>query len=342
MTNWENFCKMVDGLFKTNSAYENEIGIFKKYLQTEKLQDNVFNLNTTDIDNYFEYCFNNAKIGSGSTLTAHFSALKTLFNYLENKKMNFKTLNGYINTSGVKEKLTEQFKESLKTSIIDNKLLEKILYSFDEYIDSNITKNITGINPKKRFLNVLVGRIFIKISLIIPLKVNEVINLPLYNMKDKKNRNIKHNEIIVKLPNSVRIQIIQTINYIEKNCNIMYDNNEKLFEFLFKALDVKFDTSTISGILIKAYDELNIEEMMKRKESGVKTRSVYTSESYKTTSILNMLKNGTDILALKQLTGLDFLALIKNYDLDEKIMNEDIKSTEINNGITNTNYYVYL
>ena len=55
-----------------------------------------------------------------------------------------------------------------------------------------------------------------------------------------------------------------------------------------------------------------------------------------------MLKNGTDILALKQLTGLDFLALIKNYDLDEKIMNEDIKSTEINNGITNTNYYVYL
>jgi len=55
-----------------------------------------------------------------------------------------------------------------------------------------------------------------------------------------------------------------------------------------------------------------------------------------------MLRNGTDVLALKQLTGLDFLALIKNYDLDIKIENLDVKSTEINCGIVKTNYFTYL
>lgn len=342
MTNWDNFCKITDELLENNDTYENEVGIFKKYLKTKQLEDRVFNLDTRDIDNYFQYCFDNSKIGSGSTLTAHFAALKVLFNYLEDKQINFKTLNGYINTISVKEKLTKQFKESLKTSIIDDELLQKILYSFDTYIDNNITKNITGINPKRTFLNILVGRIYIKLSLIIPLKVGEIINLPLYNMDSDETRTITHNEITIKLPNSIRIQIIQTIKYIEENCDIKYDGQQKLFEFLFEAIDNKFSSGKITEVLKKSYKELKIEEMMETKVSGVKKRKIYTCESYKTTAILNMVKNGTDILALKQLTGLDFSALIKNYDLDEKIVNEDIKSTEINNGISKSNYFVYL
>lgn len=342
MNNWDNFCKIVDELLKINSAYDNEIGIFKKYLQAQKLQNSVFNLNTIDIDNYFEYCFENGKIGATSTLTAHFSALKALFNYLESENMNFKVLHGYIHMSSVKEKLTEKFKESLKTSIIDEALLKKVLYKFDKYIDENISKEINRINPKKRFLNILVGRIYIKLSLIVPLKPNEIINLNLYNMKDEKSREIRHNEIIIKLPNSIRTQIINTIDYVEKNCNLQYDENQNLFEFLFNALEMKLVTSSITSVLAKAYDELKLEEMLEKKESGGKMRAVYTPESYKTTAILNMLQNGTDILALKQLTGLDFSAIIKNYDLDIKITNEDVKSTEINNGISKSDYFTYL
>lgn len=342
MNNWENFCKIVNELLKINSAYENEVGIFKKYLQDEKLQNNVFNLDTKDINNYFEYCFKNGKIGAPSTLTAHFSALKTLFNYLESENMNFKVLHGYINMSSVKEKLTEKLKESLKTSIIDEALLKKVLYKFDKYIDENMTKEFKGINPKKRFLNILIGRIYIKLSLIVPLRTNEIINLPLYNMKDKENREIKHNEITIKLPNSIRTQIIDTIDYVEKNYNLQYEENQSLFEFLFNALDIKLVTSSITGVFTKAYDELGLEEMLERKGSGGKMRAIYPPESYKTTAILNMLQNGTDILALKQLTGLDFSALIKNYNLDIKIKNEDIKSTEINNGISKSNYFTYL
>ncbi len=342
MDNWKNFCRMVDELFKTNSTYQNEIKIFKSYLQENNLKENIFNLELRNIDDYFNYCFENQKIGSSSALTTHFSALRMLFKHLESNNINFKGLHGYINLDTTKECLKERFDESLRTSIINDELLKKILYAFDSYIDKNISKQFKGVNDKKRFLNTLVARIYIKLSLIIPLKPSEVLNLGIYNVKDKDNRYIEVNKIIVKIPNSIRTQILQAIDYIEENTDIIYNPKEMLFKFLYEAIGRKYMASSFTSILNMAYDEVGLDEMKDRKEGLVRDRNIYTSESYKTTAILGMLKNGTDILALKQLTGLDFSALMKNYDLDIKINDSDIKSTEINTGICKCDYFTYL
>lgn len=241
-----------------------------------------------------------------------------------------------------KENLTKRFEESLKKSIINDELLKEILFKFDDYISNNINTEFRKLSDQKRFFNVMICRLYIKISLIMPLKTNAIINMEIFNVTDNRIRSIKHNNIEVKLPNSVKRDMISTIKYAEKTYKVKYNGEQKLFEFLFDVLGVKLVTASITEVFKKSYNLLKISELLEKKDSGFKKRFLYPPESYKTTAIYNMIKNGTDIIVLKQLTGLEFSALIKKYNLDDRIERADLKSDEINNGIIKNDYFSYL
>ena len=82
--------------------------------------------------------------------------------------------------------------------------------------------------------------------------------------------------------------------------------------------------------------------MLETCKSGTKNTSIYPPESYKTTAIIEMLNKGVNIVYLSQLTGLNIYALCSNYDFEDRPENRDIKSSDINNGLVNTDYYAYL
>ena len=341
MNNAERFRSLVNELLKDDPKYQNELNNFMKYLKDRVLEDKVFNLNVTHIDEYFIYSFD-TKIGAVPTLITHISALKSLFDFLIRKEIDFKSLYGYIDTAGFKENLSKKLIETFKKPIMDSTLLNSTLYKMDVYIDNNINKSFKNISTKKRFFEVLICRIYAKLNLILPLKPAEMLELKFYNIHNDNVRSILHNGINIKIPNSLRKQIIQTINYAQTNLETSYLELDRLFCFLYSAIDKKASTTSISNSFTKTYTDLEIHEMLKQRPGGKKDKFIYPSESYKITAISSMLENGTNILYLKKLTGLDMGTLIADFDFQKETKLKDNISIDINNGIVNSDYYTYL
>lgn len=341
MNNAERFKSLVDELLMDDPKYQNELNNFISYLKDRRLEDKVFNLNVTHIDEYFVYSFD-AKIGAVPTLTTHISALKKLFDFLIRKEIDFKSLYGYIDTAGFKERLSEKLVETFKKPIMDSSLLNSTLYKMDVYIDSNINKSFKNISTKKRFFEILICRIYAKLNLILPLKPAEMLELKLYDIQNDNVRSILHNGINIKIPNSLRTQIVQTINFTQKNFGKSYSESDKLFCFLYNAINKRASTSSISNSFTKTYTDLEIHEMLKQRPGGKKDKYIYPSESYKITAISSMLENGTNILYLKKLTGLDMGTLTADFDFQKETTLKDNISIEINNGIVNSEYFTYL
>lgn len=341
MSNKDQFSGLVDEYLQIDNKYKNEINNFLNYLKDRMIEDKVFNLNVTHIDEYFVYSFD-TKIGSVPTLTTHISALKALFNFLITKEINYTALYGYIDTGGFKDNLSKQLEKTFKKPSMDCTLLNSTLYKIDCYIDENINKKIEKANEMKRFFEILISRIYAKLSLILPLKPADMLEIRLSDIMNNQIREILHNGIFVKIPNSLRKNIVDTIKYGEINFQKKYSDSDKLFWYLYNVIDKKVSTAGISSSFVKTYRYIDIPEMLKKKNGGKKDRYIYPPECYKITALQNMLKNGTNIVYLKKLTGLDIGTMLSNFDIGDEVELKDIVSTNINNGITGTKYYVYL
>lgn len=341
MNNAERFKSLVDELIASSSVYQNEIKNFMNFLEDRLLIDKVFNLNVTHIDEYFVYSFD-AKIGAVPTLTTHISALKSLFDFLITKEIDFKALYGYIDTAGFKEQLSSKLEKTFSKPAMDSTLLNSTLYKIDAYIDNNINAVFRTITAKKRFFEVLICRAYAKLSLLLPLKPTDMLTLRLYDIQNEDKRIIVHNGITIKLPNSLRKQITETLKFAQSKFGVMYAENDVFFVFLYSVIGKQANTTSISHSFTKTYTDLEIHEMLKQREGGKKEKYIYPAECYKITAILSMLENGTDTLYLKKLTGLDIGTLISDFDFDKETVLKDNVSIAINNGIVNSEYYSYL
>ena len=213
--------------------------------------------------------------------------------------------------------------------------MQRVLRKMDEYIDEN--KNTC---KTKDILKVMISCLYVKFSLILPIKASEMLQLnvgDIYNLRE-----LNYHSICIKIPNGLRRQIIDTITFIELNYNKKYKPEECLFEFMLHSIFDRVAASNLSGILSFTYGKINEPIMLETCKSGTKNTSIYPPESYKTTAIIEMLNKGVNIVYLSQLTGLNIYALCSNYDFEDRPENRDIKSSDINNGLVNTDYYAYL
>lgn len=334
MTNSERFDELLNEYFNENNKYFNEINNFKSFLKSRIIYDKVFNLTEVSIDDYFSYSLVE-KIGAITTLTTHVSALKSLFDFLIRKGIDFKKLYAYIDTDDYKRKLEERLSIGESKSIFDEALLNSILFRMDKYISENISNDQAG----KAFINVLIARLYAKLTLLIPLKPSQMLYL---KFDDNFFRAITYNDITIKIPNSLWNNIMETKKYFEEKYGTIYKNDCSIFEFVFKSIDKNLNTSSITEIFTSCYKELDMRKLLKKRDVGKKKYSVYTVESYKKTAINQMLNNGTNIVFLKQLTGLDFKRLMFDDNYGKYNNKEDLISVELNNGVFNTSYYIYL
>lgn len=336
MKNGEHFKELVNKLIETDSKYDNELNIFVNYLVNNGLIDNCFDLSTRDMDKYFESLIN-VKIGSPSALNAHIAALTSLFEYLIDEKFDFRSLHGYINMNNFRNKYLRKIDAGSQKEIIPKNILIDVLNRIDNYYNEH-----KADKANNKFYHFLIGRLYVKLSLLIPLKPNDMAKLQIGDIKDKNFSEIQYNEIFVKIPKSVKCDILETIEYAEKHYQMKYYEDVALFEFLYKAVNMKPQSSTISEELKKLHKIIGATEMLRTYKSGTKNMLQYPVESYKKTAIFEMLNNGVNIVYLKQLTGLDIGTLISDCDLEDLKSNIDIKSQNINNGIINSTYFSFL
>lgn len=337
--NIEIFNSFVKEFLHKDSTYKKQIENFQAYLKKYNLEDRVFNLYEINIDDFFEYAFEQ-NIGTDAQLTSHIVALKALFGFLIDKKQKFSDLNGYISTPSFKEKYLERVDRSFSKKFLPMTLVNKVLFTLDSYIESNEGGIFKKIYDETLYLDVLTARLFIKLSLILPLKTTQLLEVALGDVKNHNFRFLMHNGITIKLPNNLRKDIVFTVEYVENKYGNIYTMDKKIFEYLYAAGNKKGQREGINNTLPRVYERLGLNEMLEMVCTGKKNRYLYPAESYKKTAIYNMLVNGANIVYLVKLTGLDIQTLLSDFDYDS-LMTKDV-DFNLNSALISCDYYEYL
>lgn len=337
--NIEIFNSFVKEFLDKDSTYKQQIENFQNYLKAYSLEDKVFNLYETNIDNFFEYAFRQT-IGTEAQLTSHISALKSLFGFLIDKKQRFSDLYGYISNPSFKEKYLERVDRSFSKKFLPMDLVNKVLSALDAYIEANNKVRFEKLHDETLYLDVLIARLFIKLSLILPLKTTQLLEVVLGDVRSENFRSVFYNDITIKIPNNLRKDILFTIEYIEKKYGCTYTADDRIFEYMYTAGNKKGQREGINNTLPRVYERLGLNEMLEMVCTGKKNRYLYPAESYKKTAIYNMLVNGANIVYLVKLTGLDIQTLLSDFEYDS--LNVRDVDTNLNNSLLASDYYEYL
>lgn len=338
-SNYERFNALVEEFLKNDDTYKLQIEKFRDYLEEYNLKDRVFNLYESNIDEFFEYAIKRS-IGTQSQLVSHIAALKALFNFFLDNNLKFSDLNGYMGNPAFRERYKEKVDEVRNKGVLSIEMINKILCTMDSYIDEH--KNVTLKKQKDKliFYNVLIARLFVKISMLVPLKTTQILELVIGDVYDDSWRSIICNNVEIKVPNNLRKDIMFTLNYVNNKYGTSYNPNESLFGYLYRCDGKKNNTDTINSTFPRVYKALGLDEMLETVLRGKKRTYIYPAESYKKTAIINMICNGANIVYLTKLTGLDIKTLLADLDYDE-LVNGDV-NRNLNNSLIACGYYEYL
>lgn len=338
---YETFKQEVDNLLlksdiyknKGTKKYENEIHIFLSYIEEKGLEDKIYVLTKENIDDYFIFCIENNKLNSKNTLNTHISALKCLLDHMITEKFKYDELLGYISTQDFKAKIAKKLNDAKSKDLILDDTLKKTLILLDTYIENNEFDKLGSDTQKDKYLKVLFARIYIKLNIIIPLKVSEMIELSFEDFSESF-RKIKINDIIIKIPNSLRRDIEFTLNFIKTRYNKNINNNYSFFQYITSPLSDELSTSCISQWFYTVFNTLEIDELLENCKSRC-----FTVEKFKKTAISSLINNDIkNIVYLSQLTGLS-LETLKTECLNEW---ENDMSHMLNSEICKTEFYSYI
>ena len=338
-SNYERFTMFVKDFLQDDNKYKLQIENFQNYLVEYKLTDRVFYLYESNIDDFFEYAIKK-NIGTKSQLVSHIAALKSLFSHFIDENYKFSELNGYISNPAFKEKYTHKVDEVCNKDILSIEIINRILKTMDLYLFDKENGDFRNKSEEAAYLHVLIARLFIKLSLLLPLKTSQILEIQLGDVFKDDWREILWNDVKVKVPNNLRKDILFTLKYVQTKFGKKYTENDKIFELLYSCEGKKNTTDIINRTFPRVYKRLKLDEMLVTTLKGKKNSYRYPAESYKKTAIINMLTNGVNIVYLTKLTGLDAQALLVDFDYGN--LNDWDVSRNINNSLLACGYYEYL
>jgi hypothetical protein len=342
MTNSATFENLVNDYLALNHSYNLQINNFRKYLWRKHIEERAFSLDFIHIDEFFlDSCEEN--IGTGSQVASYIAALKSLFNFLNESKYDFTSLLGYITSDEFRPRIEKLVDKIRRKGLIPTGLLINVLNAIDTYISENTCDQCNDTAFDKQLFETMIGRLFIKLSLILPIKTSQMIDdVCLGNIKNIDMRVIFYREITVIIPNNLRKDIIATICYAESKCGKAYSESDKLFHYLYSCIGKTATQNEINVALPHIYERLNLHEMLVVNPGGKRKHYKYPAECYKITSINSMLTNGANILCIRKLTGLTLDSIISKFDTEMMSYKRDAESAEINSSLVACDYYSYL
>lgn len=337
--NYSVFKKHMENLLNSHKEYENtkkyksEIKLFQKYLEDSKISDKVFVLTTEHIDNYFIYCMDNKKINARNTLNTHISALKSIFEYLIDNNQRFSDQFGHVSTQEFRIKISNKLREAKSKELIPLETLKKILTTVDKYIEElDLTIDISKVQ-ENRILKIYFVRLFIKMSLILPIKLSEMLDVD-FRMFDDDFRKFTYNEFTINITNSLRSDILSTIDFIETKYEINHTETDKLFRFIANPFEKNVNTIYVSEWFYTTFNTVGLDELIDKTKSRT-----YSVEKIKKSAIWNMLNNGANIIHLSDYTGLSIEMLLADGIFS---YNKDNASSELNSTLSKVVYYNYI
>ncbi|WP_312731397.1 hypothetical protein [Enterococcus sp.] len=323
---------------QNHNSYKKQVISFIKFLKTP--QSNRIGqaalLTETDID---EFIGCSPQINSIDTMASYLEGLKSFDDFLLSKGYNIK----YIIPRGeqyanFKKRLAEKysFKERVERDYLPSKDIQRILNSLDEYFMKTqyVALNKEG---KERFIYWLCLRVYIKLSLLAPAKKSKLLELS-FNNFGLQFRTVTINDMVIKIPNGLRYNILQSLDIIAKESGVAWKSGDCFFEYFTTAVKLKKELigTALNAKFCKYLKDYKLLDIDNEKTS-------FSLEVLSNSTIYQMIRNGTNPYYISQITGISIGQLAsKYYSKLEEISSKQTAESEINKSITICDYYQYL
>lgn len=172
-----------------------------------------------------------------------------------------------------------------------------------------------------------------KLNLLLPLKINQMLEIT-FDMFENDFRGINYKDYLIKIPNSLRLNIIEAIDSIGEK----YSNSDYFFDYISKPLKKELDSAVLSSWFYTVFNSVGLKRLLPKKNPNAKKASYsYPVEKIKKTAIWLLLNKGLNILYLSELTDLSLEILAGDYIFDKNEASKTINSKLICN-----EYYEYI
>lgn len=334
-----------DEYLSVDNKYSNHVNKFVSYLNLSTVNkcNTPAHITIEDIDNCIGHYNKIGKISYITTMANHLEAIKAFYTYMI--RMGYINLDVFqsVDYANFKDRLTVKYslKSPREREYFADEIVCEILDCIDNYF---CTTNYIKLSEKKRiqYLNRISLRLFIKLGLIAPAKKNVILKV---KIKDFYNdfRLLTINDVKIRIPNSLRNNIISALNFRKEISSVNYEDNTLLFNYLVYGetentskrhkytLDTKFNEWFC--LFLKQYDILDIPP----------EKRTYSVETIMNTTMYNLVKNGANPYYISQISGITIGTLENKYYREKECINYRIDvDKEINFEIAKSDYYNYI
>lgn len=323
--------------FVEHGSYRTQITNFINFLKNPNINriGHAAFLTKTDIELFIGQ---SPQINSVNTMESYLEALKTFFDYLYKKGHN----DAYVVPRGkmftdFKRELTETYalRAPIERDFLDGCEVKTILDAIDKYFEETIYENLSP-EGKERYIYRLCLRVYIKISLLAPAKKSVLMNLTFHDF-DSDFRAVKINSVVINVPNGLRHNIKDSLEFIYKTSSTHHSLTDRFFEYYTTSVKSQKDSfgTALNAKFCKFLQEnnlLNIES----------SRTSYPLEILSNSAIAQMVKHATNPIYISQITGLTIGQIANKYYSKLSGTSYEITAeSDLNRSIACSEYYHY-
>ena len=320
-------------LLKNKHSYRKHVDKFIDYLKVAGLENRPKVIDKNIVEDCIGYYrIEKGELNTRSTMEAHLEALKSFYDYLSRTDKLPDIFTDY-DYKDYKEAIVKKYdlSEPVERGSFNCDELIEILASTEELIELS-TEEKSGIRDEARYLQRIIMRLFIKITLIAPAK-RKVIGQIKINDLEENFKILNINKIRINIPCGLSRDIIQAIQYAEDRNGKQVEKADRIFEFIYRYKG-KFTDESLNTWFLNLLQDIGYIEKTNRR--------TYPVEPIRNGAISIMVDNMVNPLFISKITGIGFSRLETQYYGTMKSEYKDYLNKNINKAIAQSEYYSYI
>ena len=320
-------------LLKNKHSYRKHVDKFIDYLKVAGLENRPKVIDKNIVEDCIGYYrIEKGELNTRSTMEAHLEALKSFCDYLSRTDKLPDIFTDY-DYKDYKEAIVKKYdlSEPVERGSFNCDELIEILASTEELIEQS-TEEKSGIRDEERYLQRIIMRLFIKITLIAPAK-RKVIGQIKINDLEENFKILNINKIRINIPCGLSRDIIQAIQYAEDRNGKQVEKADRIFEFIYRYKG-KFTDESLNTWFLNLLQDIGYIEKTNRR--------TYPVEPIRNGAISIMVDNMVNPLFISKITGIGFSRLETQYYGTMKSEYKDYLNKNINKAIAQSEYYSYI
>lgn len=325
---------------KQDEKYKKDVELFVKYVIRIGKDNKPTDITKDDLTESVKYYNQIRKIGTQNTLQRYISAIKALYKFFVDERLQEDLFAKYYITSigdYIKELCSLEeinFAEISKREALPDEVLSDLLDKLDSYDYEALLE----LNPQQRdwYYKYKMLRIFIKTMLIAPVKKNKITNLKLVDI-NLVNRTVLLNGYYFEIPNGLYRDYNDYLKV--RNKYNMENNIEDDYLFMHSNKTNKITDSELNvwfGEFLHENDIMDIEGVYKNNWC----RYTCTIEPIMNSALYNMIKNGTNLEIIAKINNCTVATIAEKFHI--KLKDDESINKLISNEIKKNFYYKYI